>query len=331
MEDQQINNSASQEDMLEKDEMPSDSDLKNQYRGSSLEREDDDSDVPENTEPKIAPKSEEENENEQNEAEENEENEENDQKEEREENSEDKSDEGNNNVKKVNANNQENSEIVLNKENIANNYYDDGQVHEEYRYSLSGKLYKLVKASEGYTEYEEVKIDQPYSVSSTNQDYQYYGTNQNYHYNQQGQEYQYDIPSQSYQDGQYYLYYQQGQIYPSYQNNVQNYQYSYGSQENQYINIEQPYQYQQNQGYQIQMIPGSKTYQHKSQRQNAIEITPSPKKQANNNMSQFRKGIHEIKQANKKENKVKRNLFLDGIFLILINMASKKIFNAKDY
>ena len=306
MEEPQIRNSTSQEDMLEKDEMPSDSDLKNQYNEPSLEREDDDSEVPENTEPKISQKSEEENENEQKEAEENEENEENDQKEEREENSEEKSDERNNNVNKVNANNQDNSEIVLNKENIANNYADDGQVHEEYRYSLSGKLYKLIKATEGYTEYEEVKIDQPYNVSSTNQDYQYYGGNQNYQYNQQGQEYQYDLPSQSYQDGQYYPYYQQGQIYPSYQNNVQNYQYSYGGQENQYINIEQPYQYQQNLGYQIQ-VPGSKTYQHKYQRQNVIEIISSPKKPDNNNMAQFRKGIHQIKKTNKDEKKVKRN------------------------
>ena len=54
------------------------------------------------------------------------------------------------------------------------------------------------------------------------------------------------------------------------------------------------------------MIPGSKTYQHKYQSQNIIEITPSPKKQANNNMSQFRKGIHQIKKTNKEENKVKR-------------------------
>ena len=304
MEEPKIKNSALQEDMLEKDEMPSDSDLKNQYKEPSPEREDDDSEVPENTEPKIAQKSEEENENDQNEEEENEENEENNEKEEKEEISEEKTDENNNNEKKININNQENSEIVLNKENIANNYYDDGQAHEEYRYSLSGKLYKLVKAGEGYTEYEEVIIDQPYSVSSTNQGYQYYTSNQNYQYNQQGQEYQYEIPSQSYKDGQYYPYYQQGQIYPSYENNVQNYQYEYGGQQNQYINIEQPYQYQQNRGYQMQMIPGRnqyQQYQHKYQRQNVIEITPSPKKQANNNMDQLRKGIHQIKQTKKEE------------------------------
>ena len=54
MEEPQIRNSTSQEDMLEKDEMPSDSDLKNQYNEPSLEREDDDSEVPENTEPKIS-------------------------------------------------------------------------------------------------------------------------------------------------------------------------------------------------------------------------------------------------------------------------------------
>ena len=312
MEEPQIKNSTSQEDMLEKDEMPSDSDLKNQYREPSPEREDDDSEVPENTEQKIAQKSEEENENEENEAEENEENEENEQKEEKEVNSDEKTDEENNKMKKINDNNKENSEIVLNKENIANNYYDDGQAHEEYRYSLSGKLYKLIKAGEGYTEYEEVKIDQPYSVSSTNQDYQYYSSNQNYQYNEQGQGYQYDLPSQSYQDGQYYQYYQQGQIYPSYQNNVQNYQYAYGGQDNQYINIEQPYQYQQNQGYPAQTIPErnqyqqnmQKQYRHKYQRQNVIEINPSPKKQANNNMAQFRKGIHQIKQTNNDEKKI---------------------------
>ena len=66
----------------------------------------------------------------------------------------------------------------------------------------------------------------------------------------------------------------------------------------------QPYQYQQNQGYSIQTFPKRNQYQHKCQRQNVIQITSSPKKEAKDNMAQFRKGIHQVKKNKKDENTV---------------------------